>query len=131
MAWATEFASGPQDSCSPCTNVDLEAGDLRSLGFEGDESGAWLTRLRARYTPAEANADLTLYGSGMAELAVTSFADAVEINYTCIADFCDGTPTPGNDGTASASLVPRGRAGWGVVAAGVALAVAGARRRSR
>lgn len=131
MAWSTEFASGPNEACSPCTNVYLEPLDLEALGFQGYASDAWLTRLRARYAPAEAVADLTLYGSGVADPVVTSFADAVAANYTCIAEFCDGTPTPGNDAAASASVAPRGLPGWGAVAAGAILAVVGARRRRR
>lgn len=94
-AWAVEFEGGPY-SCNPCTNVNPSEADLLELGFEGDFSDHYLTRIHMRYTPMQADQDLMLYASGIEGAKVTAYADDNEANYECVDSFCDGTPTPGD-----------------------------------
>ncbi len=92
-AWTTEWAGGPYD-CSPCSGVTMTDEDLLALGFQGDPSGHFLTRLHLRYTPTTATQDLMLYASGLDETKVTSFADDNSSNRECIA-LCDTEPSDG------------------------------------
>ncbi len=92
-AWTVEYAGGAWD-CNPCSGTNLSDEDLAALGFVGGLENHHLTRLRMRYTPEQAQADLTLYGSGIYEPEVTSYADDDKNNYNCVESFCDGTPTP-------------------------------------
>jgi MYXO-CTERM domain-containing protein len=94
--WAVEYA-GTWWDCSPCSNVSITEEDLLALGFQGETYNHHLTRIRMRYTPEQADVDLALYGSGIYEPQVTSYADATERNFTCIESFCDGSATPGNE----------------------------------
>lgn len=93
--WAVEYAGVPGD-CSPCSGVVVDEADIAALGFKGDYTNQHLTRLHMRYTPAQATEDLALYGSGMYEAKVTSFADRNAANFECIdrtcADDDDGEP---------------------------------------
>lgn len=82
-AWAVEWAGTPW-SCSPCSGTWLSEEDLSILGFVGDPSEHWLTRIHMRYTPETATQDLMLYTSGLDESRVTSFADANRSNAECI-----------------------------------------------
>ncbi len=93
--WAMEYAGVPGD-CSPCSGVYVDEADIAALGFKGDYYSQHLTRLHMRYTPEQATEDLALYGSGMYEPKVTSFADRNQANFECIdrtcADDDDGAP---------------------------------------
>ncbi len=82
-AWAVEWAGGWGD-CSPCSGVSLTGEDLAELGFVGEGSEHFLTRIRLRYTPATAEQDLMLYESGLFDPLVTSYADANTWNAECI-----------------------------------------------
>ncbi|GDX81636.1 hypothetical protein LBMAG42_34470 [Deltaproteobacteria bacterium] len=86
-AWTVEFA-GEWGSCNPCSGVNVDEADLAALGFTGDAWDHHLTRIRARYTPEQATQDLVLYGSGLNEAKVTSFADLSQQNAQCIDSVC-------------------------------------------
>ena len=89
-AWTVEWA-GAWGDCSPCSGVNLTAEDIAALGFVGAPEGHFLTRIHMRYTPAGAVEDLMLYGSGIYETKVTSYADANPSNAQCI-DACPDSP---------------------------------------
>ena len=65
-SWATEYAWGGS-GCDPCTGDPPDAQALLELGYKQPEwrsvNDVFFTRLHMRYTPEEANADLTLYHS--------------------------------------------------------------------
>lgn len=152
-AWTTEWA-GLSGSCSPCSGVQLTQEDLTALGFDGAIEDHFLTRIHLRYTPGTATQDLMLYGSGLLDATVTSFADDNEQNRWCI-DACDSEGSdedtsvpddadapddPGEsiDGTREQTELPaeREKGGCSVISAGtgalgLGLALLGvARRRS-
>jgi hypothetical protein len=103
------------------------------LGFDGELSEHFLTRLHVRYTPQTATQDLMLYSSGLDEAKVTSFADDTTMNRMCI-DQCgadatdqapneedyDGRDTPA-DRTNDAD--PSDKSGCATVTGGSALAL--------
>lgn len=144
--WTVEYAGGAYD-CNPCSGVNVTDEDLTALGFVGGLEAHHLTRLRMRYTPEQASADLTLYGSGIYEPEVTSYADDDKNNYNCVETFCDGTSTPyvdenGNvwddDGDLDEDATPKSADGGcgcatgsdaGGLAVGLGLLLAGRRRR--
>ena len=82
-AWGVEWAGGWGD-CSPCSSTTLTGEDIAALGFEGEASEHFLTRIRLRYTPETAAQDLVLYESGLFDALVTSYADANTLNAECI-----------------------------------------------
>ena len=129
-AWTTEFA-GTWGSCNPCSGVNITEDDLTALGFTGDPWNHHVTRIRARYTPEQATQDLVLYGSGMLEPKVTSFADLSRPNSECIDSVCfaeaDGVaPPPVDPGCGCATTPP-----LAAMAAGSGLAALFATRRRR
>lgn len=78
--WVTEYGwyvTPWVAACDPCPPTEIaepmDINDLTALGFDaGDgleygEAEYYFTRLRMRYTPAQAVADLTLYISGITE----------------------------------------------------------------
>lgn len=85
--WVTEYAGTPYD-CNPCTNVWLDPEIFPSLGYTG--SNPMITRLHLRYTPDQADSDLTLYMSGIRDHVQQDYADDSEAN-ECV-DACDATP---------------------------------------
>lgn len=89
-AWTVEWAGGYYD-CSPCSGVVPTEDDFAALGYEGDIWSHFLTRIHMRYTPATATQDLMLYGSGVYETQVLSYADANENNVQCI-EACPDSP---------------------------------------
>ena len=95
-AWTVEYA-GTWNDCSPCSSVSMTEWDLKQLGFKTgrpEKIEHHLTRLRMRYTPEQAIEDLVLYGSGIYEPEVTSFADSDNwLNAECI-EFCDPDDAP-------------------------------------
>ncbi len=93
-AWTVEFAGGPYD-CNPCTATWPTLGDIAELGFTGDYEEHYLTRIHMRYTPEQADQDLTLYGSGIRTPEVLSYADDSPQN-DCVDD-CDGGADPDGD----------------------------------
>lgn len=97
-AWTVEWSGGFGD-CSPCSGVQITDEDLIALGFQGETSEHFLTRLHMRYTPTTATQDLMLYESGIWEAESTSFADDNPQNRDCI-DVCgeDSTGGDGDDG---------------------------------
>lgn len=86
-AWTVEYA-GAFGDCNPCSNVSIDETHLADLGFTGDAWNHYLTRMHARYTPEQADQDLTIYHSGIAGPKVSSFADDNKANRTCI-DTCE------------------------------------------
>jgi len=99
-AWTMEYA-GTWNDCSPCSGVSITPKDLIDLGFHRSigDSAHHLTRLRMRYTPEQAIEDLVLYGSGIYEPKVTSFADDdYWLNAECI-EYCDPADAPEDGGT--------------------------------
>jgi hypothetical protein len=78
--WVTEYAGTPSD-CNPCTNVSLSKELLPSLGYTG--SYPMITRLHLRYTPDQADEDLTLYLSGIRDHVQQDYADDNAHN-TCV-----------------------------------------------
>lgn len=90
--WTVEFAGGPY-SCNPCTNVWPSEEQVAALGFTGAYDDHFMTRIHMRYTPEQADEELTLYTSGITDPAVQAYADDLEQNYECIPTFCDGTAT--------------------------------------
>jgi hypothetical protein len=122
-AWTVEYAGGPY-SCNPCTGVYLDGQQATALGFPSDGSDDFfLTRLHMRYTPEQADEELMLYASNIPDTMEASYADDVADNYDCIETFCDGSPTPGNEGGGCAVVGTPG------VAAALAGLVALRRRR--
>jgi hypothetical protein len=91
--WAVEFAGGPY-SCNPCTSVWPTKEQVAELGFTGSYDDHFMTRIHMRYTPQQAEEELTLYTSGITDSVVQAYADDLEQNYECIPTFCDGTATP-------------------------------------
>jgi hypothetical protein len=89
-AWTVEWAGGYYD-CSPCSGVVPTEEDIAALGFDGDIWSHFLTRIHMRYTPSTATQDLMLYGSGVYETQVLSYADANESNVQCI-EACPDSP---------------------------------------
>jgi hypothetical protein len=64
--WVTEYSWSLTSNCDPCTSTTgLTPEELEELGHP-DYHG-WLTRIRMRYTPAQATKDLTLYSTGITE----------------------------------------------------------------
>ncbi len=90
-AWTVEFAGGPGD-CNPCTATYPSPQDLVDLGFTGPYRDHHLTRLHLRYTPEQADQDLSLYGSGIDQPNVLSYADDVPGN-DCIEAYCAYVPS--------------------------------------
>ncbi len=86
-AWTVEYA-GTWGDCNPCSNVSIDETHLAALGFVGGPQQHFLTRIHARYTPEQADEDLTLYHSQITEPKVTSFADDTKLNHKCI-DTCE------------------------------------------
>jgi hypothetical protein len=145
-AWTTEWA-GEWGSCSPCSGVQITQEDLDALGFQGDLTQHFLTRLHVRYTPDTATQDLMLYASGLRDAKVTSFADDNEGNRSCIAvcgedateaDPDDGVPWEGSeqggDDTPADPSADKGSGcaavgGGGVLASLLAGGLLGLRRR--
>ncbi|MFZ5478285.1 MAG: DUF2330 domain-containing protein [Myxococcota bacterium] len=128
--WTREFAGAPYD-CNPCTGVYISEEDVLALGFAGDPWSHHLTRIRMRYTPEQADVDLMLYGSGVYEPEVTSYADDAEMNYGCVETFCDGTLTIPPDDEDDDEPGRRGICGTPASASviGVLMAAMAARRR--
>ena len=91
--WAVEFA-GIGGGCTPCTGVIPTAEDLQDLGYDGDFGTYYLTRIHMRYTPEQADQDLTLYTSGIHTSRSQSYSDDLPWN-ECL-DACgetaDSTP---------------------------------------
>ncbi len=58
-AWVAEWRGDPF-ACDPCSDLPLDETDLTIMGFEGDPSRAWLTRLHLRWNPGELTNDLLL-----------------------------------------------------------------------
>ena len=138
--WAVEFAGGLYD-CSPCTSVFPTEDDIAAIGFAGDSEDFFLTRLKVRYTPDQADADLSLYASGLVEPSVLSFADDNSLNRDCI-DACrdpiaiggcggDGeghVTSDGKGGSGAGCGCDAGGAGGSMLVVGIAAAL---RRRKR
>lgn len=64
--WFTEYAWST-GGCDPCSSDPPSDEILSGAGVDNPESGAFLTRLRLRYSPDEATQDLSLYLSGIGE----------------------------------------------------------------
>lgn len=64
--WFTEYAWSTW-GCDPCSSDPPSDEILSGAGVANPENGAFLTRLRLRYTPDEATQDLSLYLSGLSE----------------------------------------------------------------
>lgn len=93
--WTTEF-SGGISSCNPCSGVYPTEQDLQDLGFVGAFDSHFMTRMRMRYTPEQASADLIFYTSNILEDKVLSFADDTTANRECI-ELCDTSGTGEGD----------------------------------
>jgi hypothetical protein len=90
--WVVEYA-GRWNDCSPCSTVSITAEDLDALGFESDQGEAhFLTRIRMRYTPDQAQQDLVLYGSAITEHHAQTYADDHTMHRGCILTVCDAAP---------------------------------------
>lgn len=63
-SWLVEFSWGASkcDPCPPGGPLDQQVAE--ELGYIGDVSGAWFTRIRMRYRPDQAHQDLALYKTG-------------------------------------------------------------------
>ena len=59
-AWATNW-------CDPCSSDPPNTDQVNQLGFVGNASDSYITRLHMQFTPSEADQDLTLYVSGIRE----------------------------------------------------------------
>jgi hypothetical protein len=94
--WTVEYA-GAWNDCNPCSATSITAEDIAALGFTGEPAEHHLTRIRSRYTPAQATQDLVLYASGLVEPKVTAYADDVGQN-ECIENICLDDPAPGDSG---------------------------------
>ncbi len=131
-AWTVEFA-GEWYSCNPCSGINVSEEDLTALGFTGDPWNHHLTRIRARYTPEQATQDLVLYGSGLNEAKVTSFADLSRQNAQCIDSVCfaeeveekESNPPPTTEGCGCETTPASGAA----LAGGIATAALLRRKR--
>ncbi len=95
--WTVEYAGAWYD-CSPCSGTVITEDDIAALGFAGNPSDHYFTRIRMRYTPDQADQDLTLYASGLTDAVVTPYADDNSMNRQC-REYCDdvepGTTDPG------------------------------------
>ena len=133
-AWTTEFA-GEWYDCNPCSGIGITEEDLAALGFTGDPYSHHLTRLHARYTPDQAGQDLSLYGSGIYDPKVTSYADRSDYNAECIEECVsddDGAPPDGGKPELSGCGCDSSAGGAGVLGLAFAgLAAARSRRAGR
>jgi MYXO-CTERM domain-containing protein len=86
--WTPEFA-GDAWSCNPCTAVSLTEEEVASLGFVGTYDDWYLTRLRMRYTPEQADQEIVFYESNIQAPRVTSYADDTVDDRLCVAE-CNG-----------------------------------------
>lgn len=96
-AWTVEFA-GIGNGCTPCTGVHPEEEDLRELGYDGPYSTYYFTRIHMRYTPEQADQDLTLYTSGIHTSRSLSYAMDYESN-ECV-ETCEDLMERRRDGRA-------------------------------
>jgi hypothetical protein len=62
--WVEEYAWGI-GSCDPCSSEPPDSTILAELGADWTDEGVYITRLRARFTPDQANQDLNLYLSNI------------------------------------------------------------------
>jgi MYXO-CTERM domain-containing protein len=96
-AWTTEYTAG-RAGTNPAAGTPPTQEQLTSLGFPGSSSAAFITRLHMRYTPEQADQDLTLYAQHMTGDDASAYADASPRN-DCIEYNCDGTLNVDSGGT--------------------------------
>jgi len=96
-AWTTEYSSVP-GGANPAAGTLPTQEQLTSLGFPGSSSASVITRLHMRYTPEQADQDLTLYAQHMTRNDASAYADASP-NNDCIEYNCDGTLNVDSGGT--------------------------------
>lgn len=71
--WILEYAWGG-GKCDPCPDPGfLDDRDLREVGWGAGASQAFVTRLRARYSPEQASEDLVFYHSNITSQLQTRF----------------------------------------------------------
>jgi hypothetical protein len=133
-AWIKEYSAdlvptpGVGYHCDPCTaEPAIPGGTFAPFGL--DAASAHLTRLRMRYTPETATADLTLYASGIlgasSQLRYVTYAPELEFAFpVCDLGWVENPGECPNDYVAGCTAPVR-MSGVGVLLALVAL-----RRRS-
>ncbi len=62
-AWIEEYSWSPA-KCDPCSAAPLTDEEVRAVGFEGEATEAFFTRLHLRFTPSQIDQDLSFYRSG-------------------------------------------------------------------
>jgi hypothetical protein len=137
--WALEY-SWAANGCDPCTGTPPTDVDLVSLGYDPSARTQWgvqFTRLHMRYTPEEADQDLSLYLSNQPsndQLRYIEYAPELEDKWP----LCDvgwasdpGTCDDGASDTASGGNGKRGCSSVPAAPGALALLLAAACRRRR
>ncbi len=132
--WIREYSWSLTTSCDPCTATQgLTPEELSALGYP--EYHGRLTRLRVRYTPAQATQDLALYASGINEdgqIRYIRYLEELEETFeVCGEGMVDnpGTCPAGARASGVGCAAPAGGVGIAGAFAGL-LAVAALRRRA-
>ncbi|MCB9741150.1 MAG: DUF2330 domain-containing protein [Alphaproteobacteria bacterium] len=90
--WILEYGWSPA-GCDPCADDPLTQEELEALGWQGDASEAYLTRLHMRYSPDQVDQDLVFYGSGLrdtSQVRYILYEPALEDRFPlCISGWAD------------------------------------------
>lgn len=120
--WVLEYGWTPS-GCDPCAGDPLADDDMHALGWSGETTEAFFSRIHMRYGPDDIDQDLVFYGSG-----IQSFTQLRYIDYdanledrfpNCVTGWSDDpgscdddaspddTPNPNDDDAAVIDAEPR------------------------